>query len=171
MTQTKDANVVLDHLLRAPLAPELGISKVDTRPFLALKTNGTCDIHSRRGDHMKKLMPLIALLLLVGCPAQVSKTLASWEGHNVNELLASWGPPSQAFSDGRGGQVFVYAHTRSWIQPGSATTNVSASTYGNYTYGQATTIYRPAYVQGYTAYRMFWIDDTGTIYSWAWRGL
>jgi hypothetical protein len=120
---------------------------------------------------MRKLSLLALALLLTGCPAQISKSLASWEGHNVNELLASWGPPSQVFSDGKGGQVFVYSETRQWTQPGQATTTYSATTYGNYTYGQATTIYQPAYIQGYTAYRMFWIDSTGTIYGWSWRGL
>ena len=79
---------------------------------------------------MKKLLFLGLLLLLAGCPAQISKNLASWEGHNVNELLAVWGPPNQTFSDGQGGQVFVYTKTREFRQPGTATTTFSASTYG-----------------------------------------
>lgn len=115
---------------------------------------------------------------LVGC-ASPSKSLQSWVGHNSNELIASWGPPSEVFADGNGGQVFVYAKTREWTQPGSATTTYSSNTYGSIygnsysgnTYGQAQTVYTPAMVEGYTAYRMFWIDSSGTIYSWAWRGL
>ena len=120
---------------------------------------------------MKRVMVLALAFLLIGCTEQINKSLASWVGHNVNELIASWGPPNQVFSDGQGGQIFVYTQTRAWIQPGSATTTYSGTTYGNYSYGSATTVYNPAYVQGYTAYRMFWIGSDGTIYNWAWRGL
>ena len=127
---------------------------------------------------MRKWLLLVLALSVAAC-ASPSKTLASWMGHNSNELLASWGPPDQVFGDGKGGQVFIYTRTRQWTQPGSATTTYSGSTYGTLagntyssnTYGQATTTYSPAYVSSYTAYRMFWIDSTGSIYSWAWRGL
>ena len=123
------------------------------------------------GRFMKRVFILSLTISLVGCPAAINKSMASWEGHNVNELIAAWGPPSQTFSDGNGGQVFVYAESRQWIQPGSATTTASATTVGNYTYGSATTVYQPAYVEGYNAYRMFWVDSSGTIYSWSWRGI
>jgi hypothetical protein len=123
------------------------------------------------GECMKKLLILAFVLSFVGCTGPTNHAMDSWMGHNFNELIASWGPPDNTFSDGRGGQIFIYTRTRSWIQPGSATTTYSGSTYGNYTYGQATTVYSPSYVQGYTAYRMFWMDSSGTIYSWAWRGL
>ena len=142
----------------------------NTRYYQSYNSNKQCSALTGEFE-LKRLFLLILTLSLVGCPAQISKSLASWDGHNVNELLASWGPPTQTFSDGQGGQVFVYTQTRAWTQPGTASTTFSASTYGNYTYGQATTIYQPAYIRGYTAYRMFWIDSTGTIYSWSWRGL
>jgi hypothetical protein len=118
----------------------------------------------------KRIAVLILALFLVGCQ-NVSKTLASWVGHNMTELIASWGPPSQTFADGKGGQVFVYKYSRSWVQPGQATTSYSATTSSGYTSGQATTVYSPSYVQGYDAYRMFYVNGDGVIYSWAWRGL
>ena len=120
-----------------------------------------------------RLLVLLVLVVLtgVGCAREINKTLDSWVGHDYSELFASWGPPQQVFSDGSGGQIFVYAYNRSWVQPGRATTYYNATDYGGYIYGSATTVYSPAYVQGYTAYRMFWADDDGTIYSWAWRGL
>ncbi len=114
---------------------------------------------------------ILASVLLSSCAGQISKNLASWEGHNFNELIASWGPPNEVFADGRGGQVFVYTRTRAWTQPGTSTSTATATTYGNTTYATVQTVYQPAYVQGYTAYRMFWVDGSGTIYSWAWRGL
>ena len=114
---------------------------------------------------------VLVVLTVAGCGKDISKTLQSWVGHNYNDLFASWGPPQQVFSDGRGGQIFVYTYSRSWVQPGRATTTYNANTYGNYTYGSATTVYSPSSVQGYDAYRMFWADQNGIIYSWAWRGL
>jgi hypothetical protein len=119
------------------------------------------------------LAPTVPVLAfsLVGCTNQIDKSLESWVGHDVNELIASWGPPSRSFSDGKGGQIFVYTETRSWTQPGTSTTTASVNSYGNSAYGHATTVYQPASVQGYDSYRMFWIDNAGNIYSWAWRGL
>jgi hypothetical protein len=128
---------------------------------------------------MKRSLPLLLLALLFAGCASPSKTLASWVGHNSNELLASWGPPDEVFSNGEGGQVFIYTRTREFTQPGTATTTYSSNTngiltgglYSSNTYGTATTTFRPGYTQSYTAYRMFFIDSSGTIYSWAWRGL
>lgn len=114
---------------------------------------------------------LLIGLLLAGCPGQVSKNMASWQGHNFNELIASWGPPQEVFSDGQGGYIFVYTQTREFIQPGHAYTTVNATSIGNYVSAYGYTTYTPASVSGYTAYRMFWIDSTGSIYSWAWKGL
>jgi hypothetical protein len=117
------------------------------------------------------LLILLSVFLLTGCPQRISETLQSWMGHNFNELIAVWGPPSQVFSDGRGGAIFVYALNRSWVQPGSAATTYQTYVIGDYLYTYGTTTYIPAVVQGYTAYRMFWISSDGVIYSWAWRGL
>ena len=119
----------------------------------------------------RKLLILLSVFLLAGCAEQISQTLQSWMGHNFNELIAVWGPPSYVFPDGRGGAIFVYAQNRSWVQPGSATTTYQTTVIGDYLYTYGTTTYTPAVVQGYTAYRMFWISRDGVIYSWAWRGL
>ncbi len=134
---------------------------------------------SRRnvGLPTRKLVVLLSAFLLVsvllsgGCAQRISETLQSWVGHNFNELIASWGPPSRVFSDGRGGAIFVYAYNRSWVQPGTATTTYQTAVVGDYLYTYGNTTYTPATVQGYTAYRMFWISNDGIIYSWAWRGL
>lgn len=121
------------------------------------------------------LIFLVPLYFLVGC-GQISKTMQSWVGHSSNELISSWGPPSQVFDDRNGGKVFVYAESRSWVQPGTSTTYTTANAYntgyGNVSaYGTSTTVYNPARVEGYTAYRTFFIDSSGTIYSWSWKGM
>ncbi|HDY99918.1 MAG TPA: hypothetical protein ENH52_00420 [Nitrospirae bacterium] len=136
---------------------------------------------------MKKIfiVPLLLFVVLglLGCASAINKKMASWMGHDVNDLIASWGPPQQVMSDGKGGQILIFSQGRQWTTPGTATTNVygTANTYGNYygntytgnTYGnvQGTTTYTPPQTHGYQAQRMFWVNSSGKIYKWAWKGL
>jgi hypothetical protein len=124
---------------------------------------------------MKKLSLLVmATLILAGC-SMVDRQMESWMGHHQSELIGSWGPPQQVMDDGQGGRIFIYSATQNYTSPGRATTNVTGSAYsvGNYTYGNATgyTTYTPPQTSSYTAHRMFWINSSGYIYRWAWRGL
>jgi hypothetical protein len=126
---------------------------------------------------------VIFLINITGCTAMIDKKMASWVGRNVNDLIASWGPPQQTMSDGQGGQVLIYSQAKTWTTPGQATTNTygNANTYGNIygntyqgnTYGSATstTTYTPPQTSGYNAQRMFWADKDGRIYRWSWKGL
>ena len=128
---------------------------------------------------MRKPIPLlatiIALALVTGCAARINAIMQSWEGNHVSDLIASWGPPTQVVPDGSGGQILIYASTRAFTAPGYSTTTITGSTYGSgtYAYGQATghTTYTPPTTTSYTAYRMFWVNEQGRIYRWAWRGL
>jgi hypothetical protein len=49
-------------------------------------------------------MILIAGLLLSGC-AGVETSMNSWMGTHQSELIKSWGPPQQEYSDGKGGKI------------------------------------------------------------------
>ena len=117
---------------------------------------------------------LIFVLAITGC-ASIDKTMESWLGHHQTELIGSWGPPQQVFDDGSGGRVFVYSTSRSFTSPGSSTTTVNSSTYsyGNTTYGTATgyTTYNPSVTTSYNATRTFFINRSGRIYRYAWKGL
>ena len=125
---------------------------------------------------------LIAISTIMGC-ATINKNMDSWMGHNVNDLIVSWGPPQQTMSDGQGGQILIYSQSRQWTTPGQATTNtygyantqgnLYGNTYRGNTYGSATsrTSYTPAQTSGYNAQRMFWVDSNGRIYRWSWKGL
>lgn len=131
-------------------------------------------------------MTVIALFVFsasLGCVSAINKTMESWMGHNVNDLITSWGPPQQTMSDGQGGQILIYTQTRQWQTPGRSTTNTygSANTYGNYqgnTYtgntsgsAKSTTTYTPPQTYGYDAQRLFWVDSNGIIYRWSWKGI
>ena len=132
---------------------------------------------SKGGPMMKKLLLLLfPVIFLSGCiTAHINKVMKSWEGCHYGNLIAKWGPPQMVFDDGYDGRILIYTAVRSFVSPGRATTYTtgSATAYDNYIWGSATsrTVYTPARLYGYTAYRMFWINKKGIIYRWAWRGL
>ena len=102
--------------------------------------------------------------------------MESWSGHHYSELMASWGPPQQVFDDGNGGRVLVWTANRSFqVAPATNTTMTTgqALLYGNQIFGssQSYTTYQPAQAVTWTAYRMFWVNSSGHVYTWAWRGL
>jgi hypothetical protein len=117
---------------------------------------------------------LLAAFSFSGC-AHINGVMRSWEGQHYAQLIERWGPPQQVFDDGADGRILVYTTDRAWVVPGTArtTTTFNATAYDNLIWGTATsrTVYTPAQLQGYTAYRMFWIDRSGHIYRWAWQGL
>jgi hypothetical protein len=97
-----------------------------------------------------------------GCAARVNKVMESWMGHNVSELIASWGPPQQTIDLGNQGRVYVWSAVRSFTTPGRAntTTTGSAVAFGNMATGSAysTTTYTPPQTTSYAATRSFWVD-------------
>ncbi len=110
----------------------------------------------------------LAIIAAAGCTS-ISDTMQKWVGHHYSELIAAWGPPDQTFSDGHGGQIYIYTRTVRWVSPATSTTTYQQNvTHGTVT-GQSTTVYNPAVTQEYTSYRMFWINADGIIYSWSYR--
>lgn len=109
----------------------------------------------------------------------VSRKMESWIGRPRAELLMAWGPPSQIYPDGVGGEIVVYAENRTYVSPGHATTTTTGSataySYGNtaqaYGSAQSNTTYTPPQVHQWTAYRMFRLGSDGRIISYSWKGL
>jgi hypothetical protein len=124
---------------------------------------------------MKRILITLLLVMLTGCAARINKTMASWQGSHYSNVIARWGPPDQVFADGSGGRVLVWTRTRSYTTPASSTTQTTgtATIAGDTVYGSATshTVYNPAQTYSWKAYRMFWVNQSGVIYRWAWRGL
>jgi hypothetical protein len=119
---------------------------------------------------------LLLILVLVGCGPSVSEVMQSWEGSHYRQLYASWGPPQEIHDDGQGGRILIYTMTRSYTSPGYSTTNTQANVYSSpFGTGRGTatssTTYVPPRTTSYQAYRMFYINEEGYIYYWAWRGL
>ena len=121
-------------------------------------------------------LAIVMLLSQSGCAAnRISNAMNSWVGVHYSKLVMAWGPPQQVFDDGQGGRMLLYTQTRQWTTPGQAVTNTTgqATIYDNMIWGQAQSVteYRPPQTYGYTAWRMFQINSSGTIYDWSWRGL
>jgi len=122
------------------------------------------------------LVALIVALFASGCmSSRLDKKMKSWMNNHYSDLVMQWGPPQHVYSDGKGGRILVYTAQRQYTTPGQATTktDVNVSAYDDMIWGSATskTTYRPPETYGYTAYRMFAINQNGVIYKWAWKGL
>jgi hypothetical protein len=116
-----------------------------------------------------------------------SKAMQSFVGQPSTELIARWGPPQQRTPDGQGGEIWTYFEQRQWTTPGQVNTtaygtgnsygNLYGNSYGATYYGNAnvqataSTTYTPPQTHGYTAHRSFYINNNGTVYRWAWKGL
>ncbi len=108
---------------------------------------------------MKKsgMVVLLTLLgLLMSCAINDEKTkesnriaMQSWIGSTKQQLLLKWGPPTNVYSDGVGGEILCYEQT--------------ASTAGYY--GQSW--YYPP--QQILWYRHFFINPSGIIYHARWN--
>jgi hypothetical protein len=84
----------------------------------------------------------VALGGLMGC-VSANPDLQSWVGHQVSELVASWGPAEQVVYVGDGNRMFVWSSIR--------TARGDASSYA--------------------ASRAVWVSPGGEVYRWTGRGL
>lgn len=113
-----------------------------------------------------------ALLLLLSCSCASTQTditnvMASWDGSNANDLIASWGPPNRVMDDGEGGKIFIYILDRRSNTPAEVVTRE----FDNWFDGKGVrTTYTPSQESGYLAFRIFWVNGENVIYRWAWRG-
>jgi len=94
--------------------------------------------------HIALILACYALLILPSCSSE-TKVMNSWLNHDINELIASWGPPTQILDDDQGGKIYCYQSTQSVGMP-------------------IGTMYVIKNVQ---RNRMFWVDGFGRIYKWA----
>jgi len=61
---------------------------------------------------LRKLVVAWLLIALVGCAAQRQKdfsdALNTWMGHNINEMIRSWGPPSSTYDQPNGDKIYTW---------------------------------------------------------------
>lgn len=117
------------------------------------------------------LLPILLSVSLFGCSYRMNQIMSSWEGNDVDDLIASWGPPTQVLDDGNGGKIFCYQQSGTVYMPGTTTTTGNAYRYGNQVNYNEYTSSTPGYAVPVNKYRMFWVNPNGIIYKWSWRGL
>ena len=119
---------------------------------------------------MRRHLILSTLLAvpLTGCTARINRNMASWQGQHYHALIASWGPPQQVLGDGSGGRILIWTRYRETLRA-QTTGTLELTQVDRMIWGTVTTNTRPAY--GYSAYRMYWVNASGIVYRWAWRGL
>lgn len=128
---------------------------------------------------------LAVSVLFTGCTS-IDDVMKSYLGAHRNDVIANWGAPQSVMSDGSGGEIWVYSQNRQMTTPGYSQTNSygTANTYGNAyanpygaTYqgntnynGSSYSTYTPAQTTSWTASRTFFINSSGTVYRYAWKG-
>ena len=130
---------------------------------------------------------VFALIFFAGCVAteEMNKTMSTWEGHHVKELLASWGAPTSIASDGLGGQILTYNKSHRVYFPESETTDYTSAAIATDSWSEGdsalhpstrtpahtSTVYTPPESGRASRLRMFWVDSNGRIYRWSWKGV
>lgn len=62
---------------------------------------------------MRRLFVLLSAAMLLGCAThRYEKILDSWGGHDVNELIVAWGPPSSTFDMPDGRKMYTWSADR-----------------------------------------------------------
>ena len=88
------------------------------------------------------------------------RKLDSWLGHHVNELIASWGPPSVA-TEGYGGIRFF-----TWYRTGRYTTPGKVQTYCD-DYGNCSSTVNPPKTHTIQSRVTFTVDSSGRIVAYS----
>lgn len=107
------------------------------------------------------------LFILAGCSTTktMNGIMSSWEGSNINEVVAQWGYPHEE-REFQGRKLYIWHHNKSAYIP--QTTNTTGSVYGNSVYATSTTSGGYA-IQG-SCQRVLEVDSSGTVVHWEWRG-
>lgn len=91
-----------------------------------------------------------------------SKIMQTWVGSTKAKLYQSLGPPSRVTEDGQGGEILIYD---SYVNLGQTPGTVQRNSYNN------SVRYTSPQQNGYSRTRMFYVNSSGVIYNWRWKGL
>src|SRR5687767_9868923 len=100
-----------------------------------------------------------------GCAARrFGQLMRSWQGHTLDRLFRTWGPPNYLYSDGAGGQIAVYvpAPAAGTTRSGTASERLRAAA--------TQRVYDPGMTDAWPIFRIFFADATTRIVRTQWRG-
>jgi hypothetical protein len=129
---------------------------------------------------MRIMLVLMVAFLSVGCAttAKYEAMLKTWVGSSENDLIASWGAPSNVYQMTDGGRVIEYSRGQN-VQMGGYSYQTPQTTYhqgmiGNTAYLGTSTQYvtqqTPVYNVSLWCKTCFTLDSRGNIQSWRWEG-
>ncbi len=113
---------------------------------------------------MKRLsVLLIMLLFLVGCAAhrreQTAQIMDAWVGKPVTQAVENWGPPSTVYDEAPY-KVYVWHST---VTRGGGSHQGQQWNYQTHQWEQ---VQKTNPVHTSNTYRMFWVNQDGTIAKW-----
>ncbi|MEO0141669.1 MAG: hypothetical protein ABIM88_09010 [candidate division WOR-3 bacterium] len=111
-------------------------------------------------------------LASTGGSASCPKGDSSWLGRTYKEVLRLFGQPSAVYSDGRNGAVISYMYTRT---PSNSYTQIPGPPYDYEDWASVCVLARtsraPYGRHSCQAYRLFWVNENGTIYKYKKKGV
>ena len=129
---------------------------------------------------MRKVMGLLALLLVCGCAttAKYDAKLNTWVGASEDSLVASWGVPDKTYTLGSGKRAIEFVH-KDIFETGGNTYTMPQDTYqsgtiGGQAYSGTSTTYAVE-TEPVRTYRMicktsFVVGTDGKVVSWHHEG-
>ena len=67
---------------------------------------------SRDVFHFRRALALIVVTLFSAGCGSWDKKADSWNGHNLDEVVSSWGPPATVYDMDNGSRSVVFSHSR-----------------------------------------------------------
>lgn len=117
----------------------------------------------------------VVVLFASSCAARaVDRLMHDWHGHDLRELVTTWGPPRYAYSDGTGGHVVLYVPESEQ----ATAANLPVLARGAELAGllvrnalpNAEPVFPPRITTNWRVFRVFFIDADGTIRRSQWKG-
>jgi hypothetical protein len=117
---------------------------------------------------LRNIVFIILVVLISACAttAKYEAILNTWVGHDVNELVNSWGYPQNSFKAPNGNTVYVYGSSGSYTMP--TQTNTTHNVIGNTVYSNSTTT--GGQTLNFWCRTYFEVDDSNKIVTWRWEG-
>jgi hypothetical protein len=129
------------------------------------------NIEAYRSERPGRITFLLLILTLgaagvaPGCAARrFDALMQSWQGHTIDDLFRTWGPPNYLYSDGAGGQIAVYVPA-----PAPGTTRRGAES-DRLRAAATLRVYEPRMTDAWPIYRIFFADRMSRIVRTQWRG-
>ena len=91
--------------------------------------------------------------------ARYTKTVDSWVGSDINELILSWGAPSRQYTMPNGTVIFTWLTSNAYTDPASVVPDGS----GGFEILGGDTV-------TYSCTTEFFVNKSGIVYDWKWRG-